>query len=293
MYVRSRFGTVILVLAIAMLTTLGTIRRAHAHALPALPLALWGPFATPTVDCLRQLSQATRRCFSATLAAHRSCMDTALAGNTCDTAERDTVIVAARETASAAVDAACLGGQLVELRFSDANDARTDVLLACAEAETAMRTVYGPVLNTVTAPALSPADRACITHVGMAASKMLSATLREESRVFDAAAVRILPPSQKLALLSGARQRLTTARQHMAGHMSKPCAGATVYDRHPEQLLSMLDRRGACVLSAVYFHTSVICPSPICGDGIVDTGEECDDGNGIDVDGCLGDCTLQ
>jgi cysteine-rich repeat protein len=33
-------------------------------------------------------------------------------------------------------------------------------------------------------------------------------------------------------------------------------------------------------------------PEPECGDGIVDPGEECDDGNTTDGDGCPGDCLL-
>ncbi len=34
------------------------------------------------------------------------------------------------------------------------------------------------------------------------------------------------------------------------------------------------------------------CRLPICGDGIVDPGEQCDDGNTADADGCQGDCQL-
>ncbi len=30
---------------------------------------------------------------------------------------------------------------------------------------------------------------------------------------------------------------------------------------------------------------------PVCGDGFLDDGEECDDGNGVDTDGCSNDCT--
>jgi len=34
------------------------------------------------------------------------------------------------------------------------------------------------------------------------------------------------------------------------------------------------------------------CMLPFCGDGIVDTGEECDDGNAVDNDACTNACTL-
>ena len=34
------------------------------------------------------------------------------------------------------------------------------------------------------------------------------------------------------------------------------------------------------------------CLTPQCGDGVVQAGEECDDGNDLDSDGCLSDCTL-
>jgi cysteine-rich repeat protein len=30
----------------------------------------------------------------------------------------------------------------------------------------------------------------------------------------------------------------------------------------------------------------------VCGDGVVDAGESCDDGNGVDADGCTNDCTI-
>ena len=33
-------------------------------------------------------------------------------------------------------------------------------------------------------------------------------------------------------------------------------------------------------------------PEPFCGDGNLDAGEQCDDGNNVDGDGCEGDCTL-
>jgi len=35
------------------------------------------------------------------------------------------------------------------------------------------------------------------------------------------------------------------------------------------------------------------CTLPYCGDGVLDTGEECDDGNNDDGDGCSAECTIE
>ena len=37
---------------------------------------------------------------------------------------------------------------------------------------------------------------------------------------------------------------------------------------------------------------TIPCPAPICGNGVIQTGEECDDGNNNDFDGCRNDCTF-
>jgi cysteine-rich repeat protein len=43
-------------------------------------------------------------------------------------------------------------------------------------------------------------------------------------------------------------------------------------------------------------NCDALCEAPItpfCGDGNLDPGEECDDGNFLDGDGCASDCTLE
>ena len=35
-----------------------------------------------------------------------------------------------------------------------------------------------------------------------------------------------------------------------------------------------------------------LCEEPVCGNSVVDAGEECDDGNPYRFDGCLPDCVL-
>lgn len=155
-----------------------------------------------------------------------------------------------------------------------------------------MRMVYAPALNPVVSPTLSANDRRCVARLGKSAGKLLMATLQGQSRVFDTVAVHIMAPSEKLARLSTVNRILGNARARTAAQLGSVCAGVTPYNRSPAELLTQLERRSGCVLSATYFHISVNCPTPQCGDGIVDGAEACDDANGIDADGCRSDCSL-
>lgn len=48
----------------------------------------------------------------------------------------------------------------------------------------------------------------------------------------------------------------------------------------------------ACTVGGVASTCSAgVCPAPSCGNGTIDTGETCDDGNTVSADGCEADCT--
>ncbi len=48
----------------------------------------------------------------------------------------------------------------------------------------------------------------------------------------------------------------------------------------------------SCSENCFFDTTACLDPEPTCGNSIPDPGEECDDGNDIDTDGCRNDCTL-
>lgn len=50
------------------------------------------------------------------------------------------------------------------------------------------------------------------------------------------------------------------------------------------------DNDGSVIVD-VAVTTDVMCSEPYCGDGYVDEGEECDDGNDDNSDSCRNDCT--
>jgi cysteine-rich repeat protein len=55
--------------------------------------------------------------------------------------------------------------------------------------------------------------------------------------------------------------------------------------------LERVAQRADCLADAVYVQNAVTCPAPTCGNGMQEPGEECDDGNSFEGDGCRSNCT--
>ena len=66
---------------------------------------------------------------------------------------------------------------------------------------------------------------------------------------------------------------------------------AVVYGRSADGFLRTLKQRVDCVLSLTYVHSAATCLAQVCGNGIPEADEACDDGNADDADGCRSDCT--
>jgi cysteine-rich repeat protein len=71
-------------------------------------------------------------------------------------------------------------------------------------------------------------------------------------------------------------------------------AGSPAIDAGDPEDCPLVDQRGiprsgtACDIGAFEY----LPPDPVCGDGIVDASEECDDGNSDNADGCLNTCVV-
>jgi cysteine-rich repeat protein len=258
---------------------------ALAHGGVAPDLAFWGPFGSGTVRCLRVISHATRRCFDQALKAQTDCAERQLAGQSCDTGARDVSIAAALAEATGVVDAACTGGQLTELRFAGFDDAKADVERACIGEADAVASLLYPA-TVIDAPS------ACRATASDLARKLVRYVSTGNRRALDRIAKRILSPSAKLALISGARTRAARAGEMCVGWLRRDCpAFDAIYGRSPEEWVEALAVRSDCVANATYFQTAVSCPFPECGNGIEERDEECDDGNGVDTDVCRNDCS--
>ena len=66
-----------------------------------------------------------------------------------------------------------------------------------------------------------------------------------------------------------------------------------VYHRSTATLLEAIGQRADCLAGALYVQNGVLCPAPVCGNGLKEVGEQCDDGNLVNGDGCSSKCTLE
>jgi cysteine-rich repeat protein len=265
---------------------------AWAHGAP-IDLAFFGPFGAPTVNCVRVMSFATQRCVHAVLAVKRRCIDQQLSGQLCDGAQRDITIAAAIQAAQDSVVAGCLGGQLTELRFSSFDEAKADVARACADqTDAVMSVVYGPALAAGLMAMMPAPTRECLANTAALAERFVRTAVRRDGRALDRIAVRFYGPSQKAAQMTRAAAQISSAQAVLVRRLAQKCPTfATVYGRDATAIFGMLKTPSACMVGANYVQTAVACPTPVCGNGIKETGEQCDDGNQLDSDRCRNDCT--
>jgi len=268
---------------------------ASAHLLPP-DLPFYGPFTPSSVHCLRSISLATQRCFEQVLSLERQCTDAELAGQGCDTTRRDAQIAAAKQTVQDTVAATCLGGQLTELSFSSTEEAQGDAARACGDqADATMSIAYGPAaprgaltdLDTSTAAA-------CMAQTATASQRLLHVGVRWRSSAFNRMATHLIGPSIKRALMRRVDTDTAAAVAVLAAQLADTCPTfESIYGEDPSTLLTKLRSRGDCVVNGSYVQSVTTCPLPICGNGIKETGEQCDDGNLANGDGCTSSCTLE
>jgi cysteine-rich repeat protein len=97
------------------------------------------------------------------------------------------------------------------------------------------------------------------------------------------------------ALLAAADERVDDAGTGLALRLATRCNAeqfAAVYGRTPAVFIDGLSTRADCVGARFYIQDAVLCPSPVCGNGIVEEPETCDDGNTNGGDGCPPTCEL-
>jgi cysteine-rich repeat protein len=261
---------------------------AQAH-MSAKPIELWGPFLPDTVTCLRRMSRATHACFATVLDLEIRCRDALLRGEGCDREQLENAADDATRAVRMAVVEACTEGQLTEIGYFGFADVDNDLSNACVtQTRAAVEATYVPAA----ASGVSQATAACLTASSAYGNKVMLAALERQTPVMERMTARLFAPEDKSEAVRRMRLELSDTRQRWIAGLLEVCPSfADIYGRSAESFLRTLGQRVDCVLSKTYVNSAVTCLAQVCGNGIAETPEECDDGDADDGDSCRSNCT--
>jgi cysteine-rich repeat protein len=264
-----------------------------AHGQPA-ELAYWGPFAADAARCQRVLSRATAACIARVALLRGNCLGNTLDGGSCDSAALEADITAARQRALDRLERACTVNQLQNLGYIDMQDAQKDVTDACRQLDTAaMSAAFAPAMVGGTVGTVDETKAACVRAGARESTRLLRYAMRTYQQALDRIAGAEQTSQQKTRLIEWARDRVSRAQARSAGAIAASCsetAFADTYNASLDTFLGRIAAQAGCMAGFVYVQDAVTCPAPVCGNGMQERGEECDDGNDYEGDGCRSDC---
>ena len=250
-------------------------------------------FNHSTAACQRMLGLATGACFHNVLSAQRVCMEAQMAGGTCDVSARDAAVEAAKQTARDRIAAVCNEVELGIMQFNSLEDASADVAAACdAQAAAALSLAYGPVSNGGVA-SLPSGSEACMALVSRETGRIINWAARDQAHSLNSIASRHMSLASKQIRMARATLRISRIRQQATQRIQSQCGDlfSQLYNKPLTDFLDQTESRADCLIAAGYIQNAVTCPAPVCGNGVKEPTEECDDGNTVDSDGCHNNCT--
>ena len=273
-----------------------TPRPACAHGDP-IPLAFWGNFGRANGRCQRHISRAAALCGVQVWAARRSCQNTEFAGDTCDDDADDDAVQAARLTAIQSVEPVCTDSQAFILQFLGLAEAQIDIIDFCRRLETAaVSAAYRPLPPADSTTVIDDTTRTCVQSAALATTKLLHRAFRSRQRALDRIAVSNLTLPEKEARLERSTQQIGRAMQQLQERITRSCpetAFESVYGISIDEFLASIAARADCLGESTYAQGGVLCPLSTCGNGMIEAGEQCDDANHADGDGCSADCARE
>ena len=276
--------------ALALLVVVGMPTAAPAHNQP-IPIDIWGPFLPGAQGCLRAISRAVHTCFDVALALEHGCNDALLRGESCDRETVDEAIDDAANATRVTLANSCTLGQLTELGYIGFFDAQSDLTSACVtQARAAISATYAPTRFGAGTP--SAAAVQCMVASAAYSRKVMRFLLERETPIMERIATRLMTVEEKKASVLRVERELSAARPRWAAGVLEACPDfATVYGRSAESFVRTLKQVTDCVLALNYVHTAIACINQVCGNGIPEGIEACDDGNSDNTDLCRTDCT--
>jgi hypothetical protein len=270
-------------LLVASAVLLAAIRCGTAYAHGAgVPFALWGnTFTPPDTQCQRVIGRAASVCAVHMWTARDACWQAQLAGETCDPHSSDATLQTARVQALNTVDLFCSDRLVGDLGFLGLFEVQGDLGNFWSSFDDAMLSaVYGPLDGGGLRLADSKTQR-CVGSAARAARKLVRFAFAAQVGALDRIARGGFTPQAKEGLVQRAATRVARARQVLADQMALHCSDAefaSVYERSIATFLEGIAQRADCLAGAAYVQSRVVCPAPVCGNGVKEPGEMCADG---------------
>ena len=262
----------------------------------AASLAESGHFSSSSVRCQQALGRAATLCAHRAISKRDRCLSAEMRGRPCDREALESSNAAAEARLAVLVARRCANEDLQLLGHSNLTDAVDDISQVCRETETAATSaLWGPALVSGRASAPPGRQRRCIENSARIGARLLRLATLLQQRALNKVATEGLTLEEKTGFLERTRTMIDRLRQHAAERLSTRCSTGTfeaIYGRNVESMLEGITDRGECLNQRMYIvEGATHCPPPACGNGMVERGEECDDGNDREGDTCTSACT--
>ena len=156
-----------------------------------------------------------------------------------------------------------------------------------------MSAAFAPAMVGGTVGSVDESKAACVQAGARESTRLLRYAMRTYQQALDRIAGTEQTADQKTRLVAWARARVERAQARSVAAVGETCpagAFADAYRRSTDEFLGSIAAQAGCMVGFVYVQDAVTCPAPVCGNGMQERGEECDDGNDFDGDGCRADC---
>ena len=283
---------------VAAILSLAILRAhaAYAHG-QGLPFAFWGNFPKDTAHCQQVLAFEATRCANRVWKVHTDCDNALLDGKACGTSSVPDLVQRAHLDSLNIIDLQCTSPEAQGLGFLLKYEAQTDMNNFCTAIENAfVSAAYGPVMQGGFVRLTDDATRICVEAMAQATTKLWRFAVRARLRALNRIARSDLTPTGKQALIDNSSMLIDQLRALIQHRLEAACPTTdftATYHHDDSELLTLVGQRADCLAAAVYVQNAVFCPLPMCGNGMQEVGEQCDDGNVVDGDGCSSACTTE
>lgn len=275
--------------------TLAAVAGAHQGA---VPMTFWGDnLRHVDAHCQLEIGAGAAICGYGAWQVRRTCLLHQLDGGECDEdADRRAVEALRLGVFRGRIDPACQQANLNALFFSDAQDVQFDVVTFCRELEAAaVSFVFNPFF-AAGAGGLDEDAKQCIRALAAVATKSFRHSFRIRKATLDRIAHRRRSARIKTNDVAAVNARIAAADRVLRDALLAACgeqAFQELYGHTTEHALHLLSSRSACLTDRTYPVIAFDCPVAVCGNGMREPGERCDDGNTLSGDGCNASCDIE